>query len=244
MERHRTMIRTLLGLLLALALSPVRAQAAPPVDGILVIPGLIDYTTATSTAGCTVGLRGCIVSASFNGVTSVSVTPGSSLGQPPYPAPLNIDLYDSGSNGTLVCSAAVISGITSTGKAASETVSSLTESGKTTANAWKRVQRVHATGCSGGGASDVLRVSVGDRKVGLPVHVDATDFGSSSNTTGTGITQVCYRASGAAWRCTDGSDSNITRTGDYITLGSVSLSSVGITDGASLMIMARGYPGK
>ena len=169
------MRRLLLAIVLALA-APVAAQAQ---TGQTIfdtsqdsIPRLIVYATATSSSGCTVGIKGCLASASFDAVTSVSLTgPSATLAAPPYGGRVRADLYDDSSNGTLACTGQRISGYNTAGFAVTEDMGALSESGDVSNNAFRQITAYSATGCSGGATSDVLRLSLVGDEVGVPVQM-------------------------------------------------------------------------
>lgn len=191
------MLRRIL-IVLALALGSTSVANAQSVvgtyfldSGTRSISGLVSYGTATSTAGCTVGVKGCMASADFNGVTSVSLTPGSSLAQPPYPARIIVMPYDASSNGTLACTGQTITGVNAAGFTMTETMGALSESGDTTDNVFASVSAYAATGCSGGAASDVINVRLQEEEVGVPVYLSGTSD----------VLAVCLRSTTSAWHC-------------------------------------------
>lgn len=165
------MRRLLLAIALALmSVAPAAAQSFVQETAEVFVPRIINYGTATSTSGCSVGIRGCLASTSFASATAVTITgPDADLASPPYPARVLVDLFDSGSNGTLACTAQTIEGIGAYGQLVRESMGALSESGDTTANVFRQVTSYRATGCSGGASSDVIRLSLQENELGVPV---------------------------------------------------------------------------
>lgn len=159
--------------------------------GLVSITGLINYATATSSAACSVGVKGCLAAANFNGVTSISLTPGANLAQPAYPARIIVMPFDSSSNGTLACTAQTITGFDANGQYVSESLDALSESGDTSDNAFSHVSTYSATGCSGGATSDVINVRMNELEIGVPAKLSST----------ADVLSVCLRSTTSAWHC-------------------------------------------
>lgn len=160
-----------------LALAPIAAEAQVGIyviDNVEVEASIINYATATSSAGCTVGTKGCIASTSFASATSIDIAgPDSDLAMMPIPTRVQVDLFDSGANGTLVCTAQILNCVNAAGFEVEESMGALSESGDLSSNVCRKVTRYRASGCSGGGASDVIRLSTNELEIGLPVMLQS-----------------------------------------------------------------------
>lgn len=121
----------------------------------------------------TVGTGGIVGTKSANGVSSITLSSATTeLSSLPYPAKLNVIMYDASANGTVVCTAAVITGTDQFGSPIKETVA-VTESAATTTAVWATVSNVAATGCSGGSTGDLIQVYV-STTIGLGVKIAST----------------------------------------------------------------------
>lgn len=199
--------------------SAAQAQSVPGfyVEEIREVPvqAIIDYTTATSTSGCTTGVKGCLVSADFS-----SSAPTGTPAAMPYSSRVLVGFFDSSSNGTLECDTITLNGINSMGFNTSETISTLVETVRTSATVWSHLSSFSVTGCSGGAASDILRISMNEREVGLPVQAKST----------ADILSVCYQHSDAAsnWHCGPGSGITLSANGMSIVIGATAYPSAGV----------------
>jgi hypothetical protein len=194
-------------------------------------PKLIVYGTATSSAGCTIGVDGCLVSTTISGVAHIAVG-SSSIAQLPYAARVRVDLFDSGSNGSIECDSVTIKGTDSKNySGAEETITSLTETGANSAKAWSKIASIAAAGCGGGGSSDVFRVSMGEEEIGVPVFLSAA----------TDVESLCYYTSGSQYHCAS-SGWTIAASGYSVAFGSATWTGSGPAParGDTVLLRVRG----
>lgn len=199
--------------------SIAQAQTVPGFEIVdiadVVVPAIIDYTTATSTGGCTEGVKGCLVSDDFS-----SSAPSGTPAPMPYASRLLVGFFDSSSNGTLECDSVTLRGINSLGFDDTEVISTLTETVQTSAKVWSFLRSYSVSGCSGGAASDIFRISVNEREIGLPVKVASTDD----------VLSVCYQHDDAAgnWHCGPGSGVTLGALGFSVIIGATAYPSAGV----------------
>ena len=117
--------------------------------------------TITGTAARTTGRGNVLLAQSFDTVTSVDVSSGIAVSQ--YAGLLGVVFYDDSSDGTLECDSVTLTCLRPNGRIDSETLGGTAAaigevSGAVSTNACVRLDRVTASGCSGGATSDQLIV--------------------------------------------------------------------------------------
>jgi len=154
---------------------PVARPAATNVDG-----GTDNIIIGISALGIDGGFADSGVAIDGGPTTFVNVPDGGDAGPgtvayylrpPAAPSQLDIILVDVSANSTLTCASVTITGYNQFGAKVVETVSTVSETVKSTNNAFSQVLSVQMTGCAGGTSAtdDYLRVS-GSIRYALPLR--------------------------------------------------------------------------
>jgi|SRR5882672_1570476 len=212
-----------LAMLLAVAgMSPALAQQPIFETVTEQSPAIIVYATATSSAACTLGRHGCLLTQTFNAVAGATY---SSFSQLPYKARVLLDYFDSGSNGTLVCTNVLLRGIDAQGmQTTDETLTNVGETGATSARAYTAITRMVISGCSGGAASDLIQLRVAPRELAPGVILASS----------AGILGACFKASNSPWYCGTAAGAASAGGGTTITFNA------SILDGYQVSVIAQG----
>lgn len=167
----KKLLATFLALLSGVMTLPMTAYALPqdlrprPTYEI-VVPGI----PLRNTTEVTVGTNGVIARFVAQGAAG-SLTPNFTTGISgiPYPSRLQVIMIDVTTNDTLACTSVTLQGFDQFGRAISETVNTVTETGQLTVRAFSKVTRVSGVACGGGTeATDFLRIST-SMAIGLPI---------------------------------------------------------------------------